>query len=54
MKKQRLTGDDNALPPMNTGLILKRRYGGNDVISPDVISQLKNKQFGQLEAGKRF
>jgi hypothetical protein len=27
--------DDNALPPMNTGFILKRRYGGNDVISPE-------------------
>jgi hypothetical protein len=29
------TGDDNALPTVNTGLILKRRYGGNDVISPE-------------------
>jgi hypothetical protein len=29
------TGDDNALPPVNTVLILKRRYGGNDVISPE-------------------
>jgi hypothetical protein len=34
-KKLNTTGDDNALPPENTGFILKRRYGGNDVISPE-------------------
>jgi hypothetical protein len=34
-KKLNTTGDDNALPPVNTGFILKRRYGGNDVISPE-------------------
>ena len=37
-KKLNSTGDDNALPPENTGLILKRRYGGNDVISPERCS----------------
>jgi len=33
-----LPTDDNALPPVNTGLILKWRYGGNGVISPNVTA----------------
>ena len=44
-KKLNSTGDDNALPPVNTGLILKRRYGGNAVISPERCASLKKANY---------
>jgi hypothetical protein len=42
------TSDDIALPPVNTGLILKGRYGGKDVISPECCGAFKMKRLTNI------